>query len=70
VQKFDPKKQRRLDLLMDKNNEGELTSAERSELVTLVRAAEKLMLENARALRIRAEKRKLAVRPSRAKAAA
>lgn len=59
MENFDPKKQARLDELMARNTEGALSSAERTELVTLVRAAEKLMLENARALRARSEKRRL-----------
>ena len=50
VENLDPKKQMRLDELMTKNTEGALSIAERRELVALVRCAEKLMLENARAL--------------------
>jgi len=42
--------QKRLDTLMTKNNEGILTAAERGELKELVREAETLTLENARAL--------------------
>jgi Cro/C1-type HTH DNA-binding domain len=43
-------KQKRLDALMDKNNEGLLTSAERKELKALVRDAEEIALSNARKL--------------------
>ena len=43
-------KQNRLDALMDKNNEGLLTSAERKELKALVRDAEEIALSNARKL--------------------
>ena len=43
-------KQNRLDALMDKNNEGLLTSAEREELKALVRDAEEIALSNARKL--------------------
>ena len=43
-------KQNRLDALMDKNNEGVLTSAERRELRALVRDAEEIALSNARKL--------------------
>ena len=43
-------KQKRLDLLMTKNNDGRLTKAEHSELQLLVREAENLTLENARTL--------------------
>ncbi len=43
-------KQKRLDTLMAKSNDGKLTSAERHELQTLVREAEEIMLANARQL--------------------
>ena len=43
-------KQRRLDVLMDRNNQGQLTSAERKELQVLVRDAEEIALSNARKL--------------------
>jgi hypothetical protein len=43
-------KQRRLDVLMDRNNQGQLTSAERDELHVLVRDAEEIALSNARKL--------------------
>jgi hypothetical protein len=42
--------QRRLDVLMAKNNEGKLSRREQSELQTLVRQAEAITLENARLL--------------------
>jgi len=43
-------KQARLDILMGKNNQGELTSSEHEELLALVREAEEIMLTNARLL--------------------
>lgn len=43
-------KQKRLDALMTKNNEGQLTDAEREELRALVRQAEEITLANARLL--------------------
>jgi hypothetical protein len=43
-------KQNRLDALMDKNNEGLLTSGERKELKALVRDAAEIVLRNARKL--------------------
>jgi hypothetical protein len=43
-------KQKRLDTLMGKSNEGTLTNAERQELRGLVREAEEVMLDNARRL--------------------
>ena len=43
-------KQTRLDTSMDKNNEGQLTETERTELQLLVREAEEIMLANARLL--------------------
>ena len=43
-------KQRRLDALMAKNNDGWLTDTEREELRTLVREAEEITLNNARLL--------------------
>ena len=45
-----PQKQSRLDTLMGKNNQGELTAPEREELRVLVREAEEIMLANARLL--------------------
>ena len=43
-------KQKRLDSLMARSNEGTLTTAERQELQGLVRDAEEIMLDNARRL--------------------
>jgi hypothetical protein len=43
-------KQKRLDALMAKNNEGSLTTAEGHELRALVREAEEVLLDNARTL--------------------
>jgi hypothetical protein len=43
-------KQKRLDALMARSNEGTLTKAERQELRALVREAEEIMLDNARRL--------------------
>ena len=43
-------KQRRLDALMGKNNEGRLSKAERQELQALVQEAEDITLANARVL--------------------
>ena|SRR5437879_4213762 len=42
--------QERLEVLMAKNNAGQMTDSERSELQTLVRAAEEITLANARLL--------------------
>jgi hypothetical protein len=50
LRRFSADKQKRLDLLMTKNNDGKLTKAEQSELKSLVREAEELTLENARTL--------------------
>jgi hypothetical protein len=44
------RKQKRLDTLMGRSNEGLLTSAEKQELRSLVREAEEIMLDNARRL--------------------
>jgi hypothetical protein len=44
------RKQRRLDTLMTRSNEGLLTNAEKQELRLLVREAEEIMLDNARRL--------------------
>jgi DNA-binding Xre family transcriptional regulator len=43
-------KQDRLDLLMDKNNQGKLTRSERRELQDLVRETQEISLRNARIL--------------------
>jgi hypothetical protein len=50
LRRFPASKQRRLDVLMTKNNDGKLTKTEQSELKSLVREAEELTLENARTL--------------------
>jgi hypothetical protein len=55
-----PKMQARLDALMSKNNEGQLTVAERKEFALLAEQAHRMSIENARTLlaeRRRAEKR-------------
>ena len=54
------KKQKRLDTLMARSNEGLLTSAEKQELRTLVREAEEIMLDNAR--RLAGQRQQLATR--------
>jgi hypothetical protein len=53
-------KQKRLDALMAKSNDGRLTKPEAQELRTLVREAEEVMLDNARQLA--QEREKLATR--------
>lgn len=50
LQRFSPARQKRLDVLMTKNNEGQLTKTEFEELQALVREAEDLTLANARVL--------------------
>jgi hypothetical protein len=45
-----PKTQARLDTLMSKNNEGQLTATERKEFVILADQAHRMSLENARTL--------------------
>ena len=50
LQRFSTTKQKRLDALMAKSNEGRLTKAESEELQTLVREAEEMTLANARVL--------------------
>ena len=60
LRRFPSNKQKRLDLLMAKNNDGRLNSAEQSELQSLVREAEELTLENARTLAT--QRRELATR--------
>jgi hypothetical protein len=50
LRRLSASKQRRLDVLMDRNNQGQLTSAERKELQVLVRDAEEIALSNARKL--------------------
>jgi hypothetical protein len=58
LRRLAPAKQKRLDVLMAKNNEGLLTGAEQRELRTLVREAEEITLENAR--RLAGQRQKLA----------
>jgi hypothetical protein len=48
IVKFPTLKQRRMDLLLDKNSEGTITRKEKAELEALVSDAEQLMVENAR----------------------
>ncbi len=50
LKRLSRRKQKRLDLLMAKNNDGQTTAAERRELQDLVRKAETIALANARVL--------------------
>jgi hypothetical protein len=50
LQRLPTQKQKRLDVLMGKNNRGSLSDTEREELQGLVREAEEITLENARQL--------------------
>ena len=50
LSRLDVKTQARLDALMSKNNEGQLTAAERREFVALAEQAHRMSLENARTL--------------------
>ncbi len=50
--RFPTKADRRLQQLMDRNNEGHLTDAERGELEALVELSEQLSLVRAKALQI------------------
>jgi len=50
LQRFSPAKQKRLDVLMAKNNEGQLTKTESEELQALVHEAEEMTLANAQVL--------------------
>ena len=50
LKRFPPHKQERFTLLMDKNNEGQLSRTEKLELKKLVTENDQLMLENSRAL--------------------
>jgi hypothetical protein len=50
IQKFPAAKQRRLDLLLDKNSEGTINPKEKATLERLVAEAEQLMVANARRL--------------------
>jgi hypothetical protein len=48
IVKFSAAKQRRMDLLLDKNSEGTISRKEKVELAALVSEAEQLMVENAK----------------------
>jgi hypothetical protein len=50
LKSFPAAKQRRLDLLLDKNSEGTITPREKDKLQQLVAEAEELMVANARRL--------------------
>jgi hypothetical protein len=50
IEKFPAAKQRRLDLLLEKNSEGTITPREKRKLQQLVTEAEELMVANARRL--------------------
>jgi hypothetical protein len=50
--KLPPRADRRLQELMDRNNEGHLTEAERADLETLVEMSEELSLVRAEAFRL------------------
>ena len=50
LRRLSSKTQARLDTLMSKNNEGQLTAAERKEFVILADQAHRMSLENARTL--------------------
>jgi hypothetical protein len=50
LQRLDGESQARLDWLLDQNNEGRLTSAERKELQSLVAQYETLLLQNTEVL--------------------
>ena len=50
LQRLDVESQARLDWLLDQNNEGRLTPAEREELQSLVAQYEHLLLQNTEAL--------------------
>jgi len=50
LQRLDVESQARLDWLLDQNNEGRLTPAERKELQGLVAQYENLLLQNTKAL--------------------
>jgi hypothetical protein len=59
LQTLGSERQARLDTLMGKNNQGELTVSEREELRGLVREAEEIMLTNARLLTQQQQRLKL-----------
>ena len=50
LEKFPAAKQRRLDLLLEKNSEGTITVKQKAKLQQLVAEAERLMVANARRL--------------------
>ncbi len=50
LNRLDAKAQARLDALMSKNNEGQLTAPERREFVALANQAHRISMENARTL--------------------
>ena len=50
--RFPPRTDRRLSFLMDRNNEGRLTDAERAEMETLVELGESIALVRAKALHL------------------
>ncbi len=50
LKRLSPEKQSRLQVLMDKNNEGQLTSNERREVKRLGAEVDRIMLENSRTL--------------------
>lgn len=50
LKKLPAAKQRRLDVLLDKNSEGTITAAEKTKLEALVAEAEQLMVTNAKLL--------------------
>jgi len=50
IQKFPAAKQRRMDLLLEKNSAGTITVRERASLEALVAEAEQLMIANGRRL--------------------
>ena len=50
LKRLDPKSQRELDRLMDKNNEGELTKSEQTRFKVLLDEAQRISLYNAKAL--------------------
>ena len=71
LQQLDPKTQSRLDALMEKNNEGQLTAAERREFAELADHAHALSMANARLLvagRKRSSEMKSAGKPTAAAA--
>ena len=50
IKKFPAAKQRRMDELLERNSEGQITSREKAALERLVAEAEALMVENAKRL--------------------